>query len=106
MAVPAAPAKVGARSASSAIWPPAACQRWVQPLGADEITGDAQSQPTPPISMAPLLAVVTLGAVMLVALYVASTAVVTEVSSGVVLLTPRYPVIPPPQFTAVLSVHV
>ena len=66
VAVPLAPAVACGLSACSAIWPAAASQRSVHPEGA-VTTEVLQSQPTPPINMAPLVAVVMLPTVMLVA---------------------------------------
>ena len=87
VAVPLAPAVAWTRSACSAICPSADSQRSVQPVGA-EAPGVELSKPTPPISIALLLAVVTLGPAMLLARYVVFTAVTTLLSRGVVLLTP------------------
>ena len=67
VAVPVAPAVAWVLSACSAIWPPVVSQRSVQPVGG-VAPGVELSKPRPPISIAPLLAVVTLGTAMLVAL--------------------------------------
>ena len=76
----------------------------VHPAGGVKVTV-ALSAPTPPMSIVPLVVVVTLGSVM-VDLVAPPLATVTDVSTGCVVSTPTYRAMPPLHVCAVPRTHV